>query len=54
MTDTEVTIPNPLPATCIDCEARRHFDPVDSDTDEILCVYECEDCGQQLELRLDP
>ena len=54
MADDSIPIPRPLHSHCVGCAAWRAFTPVDGDTDALVCTYECEDCGHELKLRLDP
>ena len=48
------TAPTYFTAGCVGCEAPRTFELEDADSDDGTAVYECEDCGHEAHLDLDP
>mgnify|MGYP000630281870 CR=1 FL=1 len=50
----KLTCPAFFTATCPNCEATRTYTLEDGDPERGEGVYECEDCGKEARLDLDP
>lgn len=52
MEPAQITAPSTIGATCIECEEVRSFSLSRGDSDALLAVYECAECGHTARLAL--
>lgn len=54
MEPSDVTHPDWIKATCIECETTRRFVASHGDKEQLWAAYECPECGHYIVLSLDP